>query len=90
MFCVQIKILAYRGLVRLILYVFRNIFCLSEAQVQYYLPGEAIGYPTQLRLICLSVRSSVCHITFNYSVGNCLGPTDLVNKYVKIVNDGEL
>ncbi len=30
MFCVQIKFLAYRGLVRLILYVFRNIFCLSE------------------------------------------------------------
>ena len=30
MFCVKINFLAYFGLVRLILYVFRNIFCLSE------------------------------------------------------------
>jgi hypothetical protein len=38
--------------------------------------------PAQPRLI----RLSVSDITFNYSAENGLGPTDLVNKYVKIVN----
>jgi hypothetical protein len=33
-----------------------------------------------------SVRPSVSHISFNYSAENFPGPTDLVNKYVKIVN----
>jgi hypothetical protein len=45
-----------------------------------------LPYPAQPRLICLSVCESVSKISFNYSAENGLGPTDAVNKYVKIVN----
>jgi hypothetical protein len=51
-----------------------------------YKPGGAVGHPARPRLIHLSVRESVSHITFNYSAENGLGLTELVNKYVKIVN----
>jgi hypothetical protein len=49
-------------------------------------PGGAVGYPAQPRLIRPPVRQSLSKITFNYSAENGLGPTDLVNKYVKMVN----
>ena len=50
------------------------------------LPGGTVGYPAHPRLICPSICLSVRQISFNYSAENCLGPTDSVNKYVKIMN----
>jgi hypothetical protein len=50
------------------------------------LPGGTVGYPAHPRLICLSVRESVCGITFNYSAENRPGPTDLVKYCLKNVN----
>ena len=52
----------------------------------FYLPGGAIGYPAQPRLIRLSVCPSVSGISFNFFAGNGPGPKDLFNKYVKIGN----
>jgi hypothetical protein len=46
MFCVKINFLAYFGLVRLILYVFRNIFCLSEVSTSSYQNGHLHGTST--------------------------------------------
>ena len=57
---------------------------LSKCLIRQVIHGGTVGYPTQLRLICLSVCLSVCplsDITFNYSAENCPGPTDLV-KYL--------
>ena len=48
--------------------------------------GGTVGYPAHPRLISLSVSPSFSKIFFNYSAENLPGPTDLVNKYVKIVN----
>ena len=49
--------------------------------VQYLPGGTRLPSPPQINS---SVSPSVCKITF--SAENCLDPTDLVNKYVKIVN----
>ncbi len=63
----------------------RVVRCLPTIP-RYILPGGTVGYPAHPRLIRLSVRPSFCHITFKFSAENRLGPTDSINKYVKIVN----
>ena len=51
-----------------------------------------VCYPARPGLICLSFCQSmwVCKVTFNCSAENSTGPTDSVNKSLKIVNWCEL
>ncbi len=58
MFCVKIKFLAYFALVRLILYVFRNIFCLSEAVDTDAHAGNHLTMPQHVVLHEAGLRQS--------------------------------
>ena len=59
---------------------------MSTTPMSYLKPGEAIGYPAQLRLIRPSVCQSLSQLSFNYSAENYPGPTDLVKYSLKIVD----